>query len=894
MTPNIHLASKRVRAIGRHLVLVALICFVAACASAPQHISSPALARVVTPLDQGWRFHDGPAPIDAALPSFDDSGWGSVNLPHSWNALGEYALHRSDKTRDRQGEGWYRLVLDGRALPPLSRHFLQFDGVGNVADVWVNGAHVARHAGAFSRFRVDITRELRRSSRNVIAVRADNSRPAPGSSTQDVIPLQGDFFIHGGLYRPVSLVSVGDAHIDLLDHGGPGVYVRTKAIEGATATIVVATRLDRARRSGLELRTTVVDGNGSAVATSAAQAASDLVEQEIVIPNPHLWDGRKDPHLYSVSVELIDGDRIVDQVRQQFGIRSFRFDPDKGFFLNGRHLALHGVSRHQDYLGRGWALDHADHQRDMAIIEELGANTIRMAHYQHAEDWFDLADSAGMIAWAEIPFVNKLSFGNMPATPALIANAREQLVELIRQNYNHPSVVTWSIGNETNIDVASGRLGPRAEPQPLLDQLRSVAHAEDPGRPTVLADCCEDTPNVRIADLPAIAGHSELIGYNRYFGWYYGKTADLGPHLDRLHAKHPAIPISVSEYGAGAALSQHSDNPEGGPINAGGRPHPEEFQDWFHEQSWPQLRSRPYLFATWIWNMFDFSSAVRKEGDGIDINDKGLVTFDRKVRKDAFYYYQAQWRDDVPVLHIVGRRYADRAYPVVDVRIYSNLDRVSVYLNGQPVGTAECADRVCILRQLHLKPGLNLVEAKGVLGTAPVSDRVEWRAPDAEQGLAIKTGNLSGFRQADGRLVGSDNWFDGGIAKGVSASEAESISGDGDPSFRSSVRTGAFSYSIPLPSRCWRVTLYFLALKGSVQAPFDVKGQGRTVLRVSPLPLDRVIARSVDLDVHADMLNLSFAPSASLAGIDVRPTSPTLVHQKTRCTVSDALPGDSG
>ena len=891
MTPSFRVAFDAIRTIGRHLVMVAIIAFPAACASAPQHIGSRPPTRVTTPLDQGWRFHDGPEPIDAASPGFDDSSWERVNLPHSWNALGEYALHRSDKTRNRQGEGWYRLTLDGGALPPLSRHFLQFDGVGNVADVWVNGTHVARHAGAFSRFRVDISKDLRRQGPNFVAVRADNSRPAPGSSTQDVIPLQGDFFIHGGLYRPVSLVSVGSAHIDLLDHGGPGVYVRTEAIGGGKATIAVATRLDRDRRAGLKLRTTILDAGGSAVATGEASATSDLVDQEFAIPHPHLWDGRKDPYLYSVTVELIDRDRVVDLVRQQFGVRSFRFDPNGGFFLNGRHLALHGVSRHQDYLGRGWALDHADHQRDMAIIEELGANTIRMAHYQHAEDWYDLADTAGMIAWAEIPFVNKLSFGDAPATPALNANAREQLIELIRQNYNHPSVVTWSIGNETNIDIAFGRLGPKADPRPLLDQLRAVAHAEDPDRPTVIADCCED---VRTADLPALAGHSELIGYNRYFGWYYGKTADLGSHLDRLHAKHPDIPISVSEYGAGAALSQHSDNPEGGPISAGGRPHPEEFQGWFHEQSWPQLMSRPYLFATWVWNMFDFSSAVRNEGDATDINDKGLVTFDRKVRKDAFYYYQAQWRDDVPVLHIVGRRYVDRAYPVVDVRIYSNLDQVTVYLNGQPAGIAKCAERVCVLRQLHLKPGSNRVEAKGTLGTLPASDGVEWNAPDAGEGLAIKAGDLSGFRQADGRLVGSDNWFDGGIAKSVSAQEAKSISGDGDPRFRSSVRTGAFSYSIPLPSGCWRVSLLFLALEGSQQTRFNVKAQGRTVLRVSSLVPDRVIAHSFDVDVDGDILNLSFGPSASLAAIAARPRSPGLVSSKNRCMTFHVPAGGRG
>jgi len=828
--------------------------------------SSP---RIVTPLMTGWRFHDGAEPADAASPRFSDSGWQQVALPHSWNALGEYALKNSEKTRNRQGEGWYRLTIDGSALPHTKRQFLQFDGVGNVADVWVNGTHVAHHAGAFARFRVDVSSFLRPNGANVIAVRADNSRPAPGSTTQDVIPLQGDFFIHGGLYRPVSLISLGAAHIDLLDHGGPGVYVRTASLKDGLATIEVSTRLDRGQRQGLKLRTRIEDG-AAVAATAEVAATNDVVQQSIAVPRPHLWNGRKDAHLYTATVELLDHGQVIDRVRQQFGIRTFHFDPQLGFFLNGRHVALHGVSRHQDYLGRGWALTRADHERDMAMIEDLGANTIRMAHYEHAQDWYDLADRAGMIVWAELPFVNKLSFTDASATPALAANAREQLTELIRQNYNHPSVVTWSIGNETNIDVAFGRLGAKADPRPLLDELHALARSEDPDRPTTIADCCEDTPNVKVADLPILAGHSELMGYNRYFGWYYGKTSDLGPHLDALHAKHPDIPISVSEYGAGAALSQHSDNPEGGPINAGGRPHPEEYQGWYHEQSWPQLKSRSYLFATWIWNMFDFSSTVRHEGDAIDINDKGLVTFDRKVKKDAFYYYQAQWREDIPVLHITGRRYVDRAYPVVDVRIYSNLREVSLFLNGRPAGAVRCSQGVCVVPGLQLGTGPNHVEARGQFGGRSVSDAVDWTAPDAATGLTIKAGDLVGFTGTDGRKVGSDNWFAGGTPKTILAKDTAIISGDGDPRFRSAARTGAFSYAIPVPNGHWSVTLLFVTSRETARPCFTVNAEEKKVLSICGLMPNSAVERAFDVEVHDSILNLELGPDATLSAIDVR------------------------
>jgi beta-galactosidase len=416
---------------------------------------------------------------------------------------------------------------------------------------------------------------------------------------------------------------------------------------------------------------------------------------------------------------------LLDRVEQPLGVRTVRFDAAKGFFLNGVHVPLHGVSRHQDYLGKGWALSAEDHARDMALIAEMGANSIRFAHYQHAQDWFDLADRTGMVVWAEIPFVNKLSFGNKEASPNLVANARSQLIELIRQNYNHPSVVTWGIGNEVDIDLAAERLGPRADPRPLLRQLNALAHSEDPARPTTLADCCESTPGKKADYLPMLAGESDLIGYNRYFGWYYGKVRDLGPHLDQLHAAHPNIPLSVSEYGAGAALTQHVANPAALKIDPGSRLHPEEYQSWLHEHTWPQLRERDYLWGIWIWNMFDFS-APRTEGDSIDINDKGLVSFDRKVRKDAFYYYKAHW-SDVPVVHIASRRFVRREAPVTDVKVYSNAPHVELTVNGRSLADIPCVDRICRLDNVRLTRGTNTVEAAGSFPAGTVRDLVVWQ-----------------------------------------------------------------------------------------------------------------------------------------------------------------------
>lgn len=851
-----------------------------------REVTQPAAGRTVHELDDGWLFQ-----FAGDRPQLPDAGWQEVSLPHSWNRLGEYRVAPSGSGNNARGIGWYRLSLDGAQLAPGKRHFLQFDGVGNIADVWVNKIHVGRHAGAFSRFRFDVTAALRPGSSNLIEVRADNSKPEPGSTTEHVIPLLGDFFIHGGIYRGVSMISVGPQHIDLLDHGGPGIYVRTVSIAPDRADIQVTTRLRNAAAEPrtLTLTTEIQEPDGRTRARASSQvrldaSAATAQVQQLALPQPRLWNGREDPHLYRLEVELRDGPRVLDRVVEPLGIRSFRIDPDRGFFLNGRHLPLNGVSRHQDWLGKGWAITREDHARDMALIAEMGANTVRFAHYQHAKEWFEEADRAGMVVWAELPFVNKVSFGDMPASPALAANAREQLIELIRQNYNHPSVVTWGIGNEVDIDLAFGRLGPRADARPLLGELHALARREDPDRPTVLADCCEDTPGDKVDYLPVLAGVADLMGYNRYFGWYYGQPEDLGPHLDALHAKHSMIPISVSEFGAGGALSQHTDNPTGGPINTSGRPHPEEFQSWWHEQSWPQLARRNYLWGNWIWNMFDFSSDIRKEGDATDINDKGLVSFDRGVRKDAFFYYKAQWSSE-PVVHITSRRYVDRTYPVAGIRVYSNAAAVDLALNGRPLRTVACIGRICALEDVALAPGENSITAQAVGQGRVISDAVRWNAPNAAEGLTINVGDLAGFVADDKRRVGSDHWFDGGTPRRLPPAVLKRTSGPGDPRFRGGYREGRFGYSIPLPDGRWRVKLLFLEPRESgKRRSFDVTVNGKRVLRAfdpaiaagGPL---KTVERCFVAEAQSNRLALGFIPvsgDAVLSAIEIRPLGPAI------------------
>jgi beta-galactosidase len=712
----------------RLLVALALLAGCAGCATIGAQKAGKASEslRTAVPLTDGWAFAFADDWTPATASATRPEAWQSVALPHSWNRLGEYRLGRTSATDNRQGKGWYRRTIDGRGLNPALRHFIEFGAVGNVADVWLNGKHLARHAGAFTRFRVELTGALDFTGSNVLLVRADNSDPQPGSTTQHTIPLLGDFFIHGGIYRRASLISVAASHIALDDFGGPGLYATPVVKADGAAEVRLLLRLTNAR-AGQSVAFTLADAGGHPVATTrlAVSEGQREVHAGLALARPRLWQGRADPYLYRISATLEDAGKAIDRVGQPLGIRSIRFDPAQGFFLNGEHLQLRGVSRHQDYLGRGWALTEVDHRRDMELIAEMGANSVRVAHYPQDELWFDLADEYGMVVWAEVPFVNKPAFTDAEAAPELVANARQQMTEMIRQYFNHPSIVTWGTGNEVDIDLAFNRLGPRADSRPLLRELNALSHREDPSRPTVIADCCEATPGEKVPYLPVLAGEADLMGYNRYFGWYYGEVGDFGPHLDMLHARHPQVPLSVSEYGAGGALSQHSDHPEGRPTNITGRPQPEEFQSWWHEQSWPQIRARPYLWGSYIWNMFDFSSRIRREGDATDINTKGLVSFDRATKKDAFFYYKAQWSSE-PVLHITSRRFTQRTDPITRIKVYSNAPAVSLSLNGRSLGSVPCIDRVCTLHPVRLTQGENRVTAAAMLGKVALSDEVVW------------------------------------------------------------------------------------------------------------------------------------------------------------------------
>jgi len=845
---------------------------------------SPSAVRQTLDLADGWRFHFGEVPAEVTAASFDDSGWQDVSIPHTWNRVGSYDPGVVSDSNHERGTGWYRLKVTLASPPTGQRQFLQFDGVATIAEVWVNGRRAGEHRGAYSRFRFDITDALR-PGENLLVVKADNSAAAPGSPTEHVLPLGGDYFLFGGIYRGVQLVTTASTHIDMLDFGGPGVYLRTPSVTREQARVDVLTRVRNldGRARELFLLSTIRDAQGQEVATvrtpvTAAAGEQVEVRQGVTLDNPRLWNGRADPYLYQVTAELREADHILDRVTQPLGLRSFAFDADRGFILNGKPLRLHGVSRHQDRAGKGWALSPEDHLEDMATMLEMGVNTIRQAHYQQAQEWTDAADRHGMVVWAELPYTHETSASHDPLpSPALVDNARVQLIELIRQNFNHPSIMIWGIGNEVNVGtlihvMRNGGKGEPSRPQAMLQTLHELARQEDEGRITGYADCCEGTV-INLPGMGTLSGIASMTAYNRYFGWYYGEPADFGKALDGFHASYPGHPIGVSEYGAGGAFTQHTDNPEGGPPNPMGRPHPEEYQSWYHEQSWKALAARPYLAATWIWNMFDFAAPDRAEGESVDINDKGLVHHDHRQRKDAFYFYKAQWSNE-PVLHITGRRYVDRAYPVTEVRAYSNAPRASLNVNGRAMGEAECRQGICAWPGVHLAKGSNTVRVTADIDGRSLSDSVSWNAPDASEGLSILAGTLTGVTTADGRRFGSDNFFTGGKGQPVVPflvpdRTPKPVAATRFPELYEAYREGAFSYELPLPDGRWTVTLHIAEFseRKADKRRFDVWANDRRVLQNFNPAAEaggtfRAVTPAFPVTVTGGKLQLRFDPQA--------------------------------
>ena len=584
----------------------------------------------------------------------------AIALPHTWNAV-----DGQDGGNDYyRGTCWYTLALAKPAIPAGGKAVLQLDGAAMTAAVYLNGEKLAEHKGGYSTFRVDLTDHLKEE--NLLAISVDNR------DNDTVYPQKADFTFYGGIYRDVTLHIVPAEHFALPANGAPALKVTPIVTDLAAKTAEVTVE---AAVVGAQTVTFALEGQ-----TLTAPVEKGTAKVVFTLNNAHLWDGVDDPFLYTVSAKLDNG----EETSARFGCRKFEFDPQKGFILNGRSYPLRGVSRHQDRKGAGNALTNEMMEEDISIILEMGANTIRLAHYQHSQDFYDACDELGFAVWAEIPFISVFK-----KDPSAHQNCRHQMTELIIQNYNHPSIMFWGLSNEILIGGIC---------QELVDNhhdLQKLVRELDPTRLTTIAHVSNtpvDGPMHHITDVES---------YNHYFGWYGGKMEQNGPWLDKFHAEHPDICIGISEYGTEGIINWHSNDPQC-------KDYTEEYQALYHEHLAQVFEDRPWVWATHCWNMFDFGCAARHEGGVAGRNNKGLMTIDRKTKKDSYFVYQAYW-SKLPMVHIAGRRHAQRAGETTEIKVYSNQDTVVLYVNGKEVGQ-QTAHRVFKFN-VALEEGFNTILA---------------------------------------------------------------------------------------------------------------------------------------------------------------------------------------
>lgn len=660
--------------------------------------------RNVINLNQDWRFIQENAGLPEVLPE----NWSRIDLPHSWNAVDG---QDGNGSYDR-GCYWYAKTFRMPKQPLAGgKVYVEILAAGQQATVYVNGTEVIYHEGGYSTFRADITELCKEDEDNLLVVACSNE------AKSNVYPQAADFTFYGGLYRGVNLISVPDTHFDLDYYGGPGLQVTPKPCECGGAAFEILSWVTNPDENFTVLYS-VKDPEGKEVAAAARPA--DDTKVTVFVPDATRWD-IDNPYLYTVTATLQRRNEAYDEVSARVGVREFSCDPNKGFIINGVETPLRGVSRHQDQMYKGNALSKEDHYEDARMIKELGANTIRLAHYQHSQDFYDACDELGFIIWAEIPFISVMS-----SDPAAHDNCISQMKELIIQNYNHPSICFWGVSNEILIGGISEKLVENHL------ELNALCKEMDPTRLTTIAHVSM-TP----VESP-MHGITDVESYNHYFGWYGGRMEDNGPWFDHFHEVHPDICIGVSEYGCEGIITYHGPNPAC-------KDYSEEYQALYHEHLAKVLDERPWIWSSHVWNMFDFGCAARDEGGVAGRNNKGLVTIDRKTKKDSYYVYQAYWSKK-PMIHLCGRRYAQRAGETTEVRVYSNQPMVALYLNGKLV-EEKSADKVFVFK-VALEHGFNiLVACAGDLKDSITVEKVE------------KEPSIYVLPEVNERAEGVANWF---------------------------------------------------------------------------------------------------------------------------------------
>lgn len=669
--------------------------------------------RIVTEINDNWRFakleNGSLTPAKAIDPASVDLSWQKIYLPHTYNS------------EDSANSAYYRGMTCYRRKFALSKEYadktlyLEFGAANTIADVYVNGIFASRHKGGYSAFRVNITDLVRFDKENLIAVLVDNS------PTNFIAPVteQGDFTKMGGLYRTVKLIAAEKVHIALEDSGSCGVYITPRNVTYSSADIDIIVKLDHPENT--TVKAVITDSGGKTCAELYERSNSDNILLSGKISYPQLWNGVDSPCLYTAEVTLYHDGRSVDSAAVKFGIRTYSIDPEKGFFLNGKHYPLHGVNYHQESYESGWAMTDPQRERDYDMIRDMGCTAVRMAHYQHCGSEYDICDKLGLCVWTEIGIINKMTDDESEQhtlAEGFADNAKQQLRELIRQNYNHPSIIVWGLSNE--LHQMSDEIFA------LYKDLYKIACEEDGTRLKTFAD---NQFYGRFLELPA-----DVVGYNRYFGWYKeaGGAEKFGEWLDFYHAEKEKRPICISEYGGGGALSQHKDNVDWmRDIDPNGVRHYENYQSQLHEIIWQHFAKREYLWAEFIWCMFDFASAGRKEGDTIGQNDKGLCTRER-IPKDAYFFYRSVWSKEKTV-YLTERRHTSRARNIPYVKVYSNAQSVELTINGKQSGVIcrkdlpKDADTVFVWNNISLDREENIVVVKGVFEDETAEfDRAVW------------------------------------------------------------------------------------------------------------------------------------------------------------------------
>jgi beta-galactosidase len=819
-------------------LLIALLAFASATRPALAADNAVASLRDRIALNEGWRYASGPL-ADAASPHLNDAHWMQVTLPHTWNAADAF-----DKRGGyRRGEGWYRRTLSLPATQRGRRIFICFEGANQVAELFVNGVPAGRHVGGYTAFVFDVTDHVRFDAPNLLAVRVDN-RHDP-----DIPPLEADFTFYGGIYRDVWLLATDPVHIDVLDHASPGLYVDTPQASDERASVrirgAVVNRGVAAKR--LRLLHRILDPDGRQVAQlesrlhAAAGARVPFEADGAAIARPRLWSPAS-PQRYRVRTEVRDGARVLDSVEVAFGVRWFAFDAQRGFFLNGVAHPLYGTNRHQDLAGRGNALNDAEHRRDIRLVKDNGFNFLRLAHYPQDPAVLEAADALGLAVWEEIPVVNLIT-----PSAAFADNAERMLVEMIRQHYNHPSVLMWGYMNEVM------QFRPKPEPQGYEDALLALARrldararAEDPYRATATAISLHEIDNGSgFQDIP------QILGFNLYFGWYYKTLDDLGAFLDDFHTRHPRTPLIVSEYGAGSDERVHATEPVAFDFST-------EFQQRFHEAGFAQISARPYVLGSAVWNQFDFGSASRQDTRHA-LNQKGLYRYDRSP-KDVLHYYRARLLDE-SVLHIATRDWAHRAGSAAEdaghkIVVYSNLDRVELLHDGVSLGDVQPENARAQFR-LRLHDGVNRLQARGVRDGRGVDDSAEIvyedRAPlfsaasgDARSDvreIAVNAGGAYSVLGDDDRIREPDRPYRSGAwghVGGASARTHHRIHGSVDDPLWQTVREGVEAYRFDVPDGDYEVELGFVEIEHDEagRRVFDVAVNGRIVIEALDLAAD--------------------------------------------------------